>query len=387
MQNRLRMSGLAMLGCIGYLVAVPAASLTSSVVLTRVPDGGIQPKAAVDPATGTVHLVYFRGEGSRGDAFYIHSRDGATFSPPVQVNSSGGTAIATGSVRGAQIAIGRHGRVHVSWNGSRPTQPGATPIFYSRLNDTGDGFEPQRNVMRGTYDLDGGGAVAADRAGNVYVVWHANAPGERDEARRRVWVTSSADDGATFRPEHAVFGEPAGACGCCGLGAFVDSRGSVFILFRSAFALVHRDMYLLVSHDGATSFTGTKIDEWNVGACVMSTQAFAEAPSAIYTAWETKGQVYMARIERTTGRIARVVAAPGVTDGTRKHPALATDGRGDVVLAWTEGTAWNKGGSVAWQVFDAAGTTIGEQGHAGNLPVWGLVAAYRQGDGRFAITY
>jgi hypothetical protein len=334
-----------------------------------------------------IHIVYFQGEPSRGDAFYVHSGDGATFSPPVQVNSSGGTVIATGSVRGAQIAIGRNGRVHVSWNGSRPTAPGATPFFYSRLNDAGDGFEPQRNVMRGTYDLDGGGAVAADRAGHVYVVWHANAPGERDEGHRRVWVARSVDDGATFDREYAVFDEHTGACGCCGLGAFADIRGSVFILFRSAFALVHRDMYLLASNDAATSFTGTKIDEWRVGACVMSTQAFAEAPSALYMAWETKGQVYVARIERTTGRIARVVAAPGVIDGTRKHPALATNGSGDVLLAWTEGTAWNKGGSVAWQVFDSAGTAIGEPGHADTLPVWGLVAAYRQPDGRFVVTY
>ena len=124
-----------------------------------------------------------------------------------------------------------------------------------------------------------------------------------------------------------------------------------------------------------------------MSAHVMSTQAFAEAPSAMYTAWETKGQVYMARIEPTTGRIARVVAAPGVTDGSRKHPALATNESGDVLLAWTEGTAWNKGGSVAWQVFDSAGTAIGEPGHADRLPVWGLVAAYRQRDGRFVVTY
>ena len=361
-------------------------SSRSLVTLQRVPDGGIQPRVAIDDR-GTVHLIYFRGEPSHGDIFYVRSTDaGGTFSDPIRVNSTAGSAIATGSVRGAQIAVGGTGRVHVAWNGSRPIGPASTPMLYARLNDAGTAFEPERNVMRAAYNIDGGGAVAADRNGHVYVLWHANAPGERDEGKRRVWIARSADDGRSFDRERSVFDEPTGACGCCGLGAFADRRGGVYVLFRSAFEVTNRDMYLLASRDLGEHFSGMRIDRWNAGVCMMSTQAFAQGASGVFTAWETIGQVSVGRIDAVTGKPSNVTAAPG-DDRTRKHPALAVNTRGDVLLAWTEGTAWNKGGSAAWQVFDSEGHSIGNAGRADGVPVWGLVAAYARPDGGFAIVY
>ena len=356
-----------------------------SVAVTRLPSRGIQPQAVVDDR-GAVHVLYFRGEPAHGDVFYVRSTDGGnTLSAPIQVNSSAGAAIATGTVRGGQIAVGRSGRAHVAWNGSRSIGPSSTPMFYTRLNADGTAFEPERNVMQGAYNIDGGGAVAADRNGHVYVVWHANAAGEGEEGQRRVWVTRSDDDGRTFEREHAVFDEPTGACGCCGLGAFADRRGVMYVLFRSALEVMNRDMYLLTSRDLGAHFDGRRIDRWNVGLCVMSTQAFAEGASGMLTAWETKGQVYVGRIDPDSNNVSSVIAAPG-DDRTRKHPALAVAGNGDVLLAWTEGTAWNKGGSAAWQLFDVDGHVIGPVGHAEGLPVWGLVAAFARTDG-FTILY
>ena len=46
-------------------------------------------------------------------------------------------------------------------------------MLYSRLNDPGTAFEPQRNLLHETGGLDGGGTLAADGAGNVWVAWHA----------------------------------------------------------------------------------------------------------------------------------------------------------------------------------------------------------------------
>jgi hypothetical protein len=364
--------------------ASPADSGRPQVTQQRVPDGGLQPKVAVDDH-GTVPLVYFRGEASHGDVFYVRSTDG-TFSRPIQVNSIEGSAIATGSVRGAQIAVGPRSRVHVAWNGSRPVRPGETPMFYARLNDDGTAFEPQRNVLPDVYNIDGGGAVAADLTGHVYVVAHANAPGDHGEAQRRVWIARSGDEGRTFERQRAVFDEHTGACGCCGLAAFADRRGTMYVLFRSAFDVVNRNMYLLTSRDRGERFSGREIDTWNVGMCVMSTQAFADGPSGVWTAWETKGQVFMGRIDPATGELSRVTGAPG-DDRTRKHPALAVNASGDVLLAWTEGTAWNKGGSTAWQVFDTDGQPRGAAGRADGVPVWGLVAAYPRPDGGFAVVY
>ena len=374
-------------------VAAGVCALASSsrmdrtpVTVTRLTDGGIQPQVAVD-GRGAVHLLYFRGEPAHGDLFYRSSTDGGgTFSSPIRVNTTPGAAIATGTVRGGQIAVGRSGGVHVAWNGSRAIAQASTPTFYTRLSTDRTAFEPERNVMRGAYNIDGGGAVAADRDGHVYVVWHANAAGTGDEGQRRVWIARSDDDGRTFEREHAVFEEPTGACGCCGLAAFADRRGAMYVLFRSAFEVMNRDMYLLTSRDLGLHFDGKRIDRWDVGACVMSTEAFTEGASGVFTAWETKGQIYMGRIDPVSGHVSDVTAAPG-DDRTRKHPALAAGAGGEVLLAWTEGTAWNKGGTAAWQVFGADARPIGESGRATGVPVWGLAAAYPRPAGGFTVVY
>ena len=361
-----------------------AAEGPPQVRIHRLPSGAVQPRAAVDDR-GTIHLIYFRGDAAHGDVFYSRSTDGDAFSNPIQVNSIGGSAIATGTVRGAQIAVGRRGRVHVAWNGSRPAAPDRTPMFYARLNDAGSAFEPERNVMHDGFNIDGGGAVAADRDGRVYVAWHANAPGDTSEGRRRVWIVRSMDDGATFDRERAVFDEPTGVCGCCELGAFADASGRAYILFRSALDVVHRDMYLLTSRDHGQQFTGSRVDRWNVGICVMSTQAFAQGPSSTLTAWETQGQIHAGTID-ANGGVTRIISAPGATR-TRKHPALAVDAAGRALLAWTEGTAWNKGGAAAWQVFGADGRPLGATQHADGVPTWGLVAASVHPGGGFVTIY
>jgi hypothetical protein len=152
------------------------------IAVVRVPNGGIQPQAVMD-GTGTLHLLYYSGDPMHGDLFYVKSSNsGAMWSSPLQVNSEAGSAIAAGTIRGGQITIGRDDRLHVAWNGSSegesngPLNPESgqrgAPMLYSRLNDAHTAFEPERSLMTRTFGLDGGGAVAADSAGNVYVSWH-----------------------------------------------------------------------------------------------------------------------------------------------------------------------------------------------------------------------
>src|ERR1700694_323838 len=143
------------------ICALEAAEIDHSrkVTLMRVPASGIQPQVAIDPK-GVVHLLYYKGDPGRGDLYYVRSRDdGATWSAPLRVNSDPGSAIAAGNIRGGHIAIGKNGRVHVSWNGSHQTgpagPPGREPILYTRLNDDGTAFEPERNLTQVAYGLDG----------------------------------------------------------------------------------------------------------------------------------------------------------------------------------------------------------------------------------------
>jgi hypothetical protein len=374
-----------------------AADAPRQVVLMRVPNGGIQPQAVVD-AEGIVHLIYFTGEPREGDVFYVRSKDGIEFGRPIRVNSQAGSAIAVGNIRGAHLATGKNGRVHVAWNGSQKASPKApgkarspawmlTPMLYTRLDDAGTAFEPQRNVIQSAGGLDGGGSVAADAAGNVYVFWPAPEPGRQGEDNRRVWVAVSTDEGKTFAAEKAASTEPTGACGCCALRAFADARGMVYVLYRGARDVRQRDIYLLTSADKGKSFRGEDVHPWSIDTCPMSSEALAAGPEGpVAAAWETEGQIYSARIDPKTGKRSAPVAVPGEGKG-RKHPAVAVNARGETILAWTEGMGWERGGSVAWQVYDKDGAATEERGRAAGVPVWSLVTVFVRPDGRFAVVY
>ena len=368
-----------------------ALAATPVIHTLRVPDAGIQPQVAVDTA-GTLHLIYFKGDPSHGDLFYTRSADsGATFSPSIRVNSHAGSAIAIGTIRGAQMAIGKNNRVHIAWNGSSAAEPKGSgdgvPMLYTRLNDTGDAFEPERNVIANHYGLDGGGSVAADTEGNVYVGWHAPEKKDQSEEGRRVWIARSTDNGKNFAPESAASPDPTGACGCCGLKLLADSHGQVFVLYRSATEMVHRDMYLLRSEDHAAHFIGKKISPMTIGQCVMSSAVMIDSPNDAIAAWETQSQIYGGRLAKNGAMISDPISAPGPTRN-RKHPALASNKAGDILLVWAEGTGWNKGGSIAWQLHDAAGKEIsGANGGKTGLPVWSFPASFANADGSFTIVY
>lgn len=381
-----------------FLLAAAAVGAGASqadgprVELIKAPEGGIQPQAVAD-ARGVIHLVYLKGDPAAADVYYVRRDPGTErWLAPIRVNSVPGSAVAVGTIRGAQIALGRNGRVHVVWNGSQRVQPRAdgkpgVPLLYSRMNDARTGFEPERNLMHQSFYLDGGAAIAADGAGNVYAVWHAQSGAGKGETSRRLWIVRSTDDGQTFSREAPAYAAPTGACGCCGARAFADSHGDVFALYRAATNGVDRDMILLTSRDRGESFGGTRLHRWKLNACPMSSECFAESSTGVLAAWETRDQVYYTVIDAHTLRAGPIISAPGATPD-RKHPAIAGNARGETLLVWTEGTGWQKGGSLAWQLFDRSGHPMAEKGRLeGAVPVWGLATTVARPDGGFVIIY
>jgi hypothetical protein len=118
----------------------------------------------------------------------------------------------------------------------------------------------------------------------------------------------------------------------------------------------------------------------------MSTASISAAGPNDLIAWQTEEQVYFAKLNIGNHATPESIAAPGEAHD-RKHPAVTGNSRGQVLLAWTEGTGWKRGGSIAWQVFDSAGKPTGVRGAASDLPVWDLVAAYADARGGFNIIY
>ena len=388
------------------LLPVPPLSAQTPVTVRRLPRNGIKPSVTID-AAGTLHAVYFSGKPEGGNAFYCTSKDGgATFGAPIQVNSQAGSVVGISSIRGPQLALGKGGLVHVLWNGAPGAKPAAplnpampadskyngTPLLYTRFDPTRHAFEPQRNLMQKTCALDGGSALTADDAGNVFAVWHALSPGSAGEGARSVWLALSTDEGRTFAPERSILAGADGVCGCCALTARSGAAGSLAILFRSAAdGGSARPMNLLLSTDRGGSFARKSLDEWPLKMCPMSAESIVPAGRGFALAWEAKDGVRLswsdlnAPAESSTPPPAPILEKNGAA--TAKLPSIAINKSGEILLAWTEGMGWNKGGSLVWELFDPTASRSLAKGRQDGVPANDCVAVAALPDGHFVILY
>jgi hypothetical protein len=341
----------------------------------------------------TIHLIYFTGDPKAGDVNYARSTDGGrTFAKAIRVNSEAASALAVGTIRGPRMAVGKDGRVHVAWMGSdraTPRGPGnSVPMLYTRLNDAGDAFEPQRNIIAEHPGLDGGGTVAADERGT------STSSGTRRAKRRKsrskavvVWVAQSTRRGKDLCSRSiASTADDAGVCACCNLDAYIDPRGALLVLYRTASERVHRDIHVArMSFDDGRG-AETTVDHLEVGICVMSTASMAPPRDRHRRRMGTGEARCSSAALDANGQISLPLVPIG-TGNNRKHPRLAVNKLGQTLVVWTEDTSWNKGGSIAWQLLDKTLKPVGPIGNARGLPTWGTAAVFPTSDGRFTIIY
>ena len=380
---------------IPLLAALHVHAEPPTIQTLRTPNSGLQPQIALGPHN-TRHLLYYKGEPDGGDLFYSScSKDKTEFAPGIRVNTIPNAACAMGTMRGGQIAMSPDGRIHIAWNGShaaatylKENSPDAIhhagePMLYTRSNADRTAFEPERDLMTKTRDLDGGGSLAIAKDGRVAVVWHASTPDTESagEQSRQVFIAASTDRGQTFSAETPILwvGIPLGACGCCGLKTTFADNGDLLILYRAAAQKTQRDMYLLRTPDLGKSYTELLLSQWRTPSCPMSTAA----TSGSLIAWESEKNVYWS----TVGPEIKPIS-PAKSAAARKHPSIATNKRGQVLLAWVEGVTFGSEGTLHWQAFESSGAPIeGSAGQGGTVPTWSLVAAFAEADDSFTIVY
>lgn len=378
----------ALVGLVEVLCAVADAA---SVETARIPGEGIQPCSAID-RSGVIHLVYFEGDPSTGDLYYRRRGVGSVeFSKPVRVNATDGAAAAFGVIRAAQMTVAPDGRVHVAWVGSRATaKSGADgghpehPLLYTRSNIAGTAFEEERNLLTRTGHLDGGGSVAVDSAGNVFVAWHGSAPdNDRGELGRAMFVAVSVDGGESFSSETQANPLPTGSCACCSIRAYVDSDDRLRLLYRGANP-ESRDMMLLTSEDAGRSFTMDQVNRWATQACPLSSASMADDGGRLFVVSEVGAFVELARFD-PGGDEPRCVTR--VSTEEAKFPSLATNEDGEVLVAWVEDAGWGQGGTVKWRLFDADGVPKGAEVTGGELAPWSFPAVEAGTGDRFVVVW
>ena len=318
----------------GFLASLVLAGYSAIFAAPNVTVANIAGDAAVPDAEiakdGSIHVAYVAGE----DVFYIASTNaGKTFTAPLRVNSEPGTAHPANMFRGPDVAIGKNGRIHVIWYVNayqRKLPQDQWGVFYSHRDPGQTAFSKAVNLNHKPSDNY---SLAADEKGNVAVVWMAGG----------VFVNTSKDNGETFSTAEQV--EVADPCECCASRASYSPNGSLLISYRDKTANI-RDMHLLVRAPGAATFTKEKISgtPWEVTGCPMTGTYLANAGKEEIAAWETKGQIFYARIDPTTGKRKTneiKVAERG------KWPVALADRNGNVLISWKEASV------LKWQFFNA----------------------------------
>jgi hypothetical protein len=141
----------------------PPKNLSKNTVLFG--DSGI-PQIAVD-LVGNINVVW-EAPDTNPDIFFARSSDGgANFSTPPPKISNG-----LGSSRNARLALDTHGNIDVAWEDST----GNRDIFFTRSTDSGTSFPTIVNLSNDS-GLSLAAQMAADKDGNLNVVWQDNTPG------------------------------------------------------------------------------------------------------------------------------------------------------------------------------------------------------------------
>jgi hypothetical protein len=110
----------------------------------------------------------------------------------------------------------------------------------------------------------------------------------------------------------------------------------------------------------------------------MSSADLVKTPDGVLAAWEMEKGIGFSRVSD-----AELVTPSGT--GKRKHPSLAQNASGTILLAWVENSGWEKGGSLTWQLFKDK-KPAGEVHPGGAIPVWSMPAAIAAGE-QFYIIY
>ena len=327
---------------------------------------------------GTIHLVYLTGEPKAAEVRYTYRKPGEALHPSQMVNSPKSSAIALGTIRGPQLTVSGMGTVHVIWNGIGADTSPRSPLWYARKSREDKTFGKPQDLLGDATALDGGASITGNESNGVFVVWHGNESGAAAEEKQRlVLIRSSNDDGISFEKAEAANRADPGVCACCSLRALAGPEGGPNIFYRSAETMDHRAMTLLSLSGGTWKSRG--IEPWKVAACPMSSAALASTSNRLLGAWETAGQIRM-------GWLSDPALPPATVAGDKaKHPSIAINEKGSILISWLQGSGWNRGGSVFWQEFDRELRPTGKAVNAGVVPAWGRITAYAEPNGDFVV--
>ena len=110
----------------------------------------------------------------------------------------------------------------------------------------------------------------------------------------------------------------------------------------------------------------------------------SSAPHGLFILTESNDQIEWntLSVDRMTLGIAK-----SVSSAKAKHPSIASNAKGEALLAWAEGAGWAKGGMLRWQMFAANGESTDLSSLSVEIPTWSFPVVATMAGNDFVIIY
>jgi len=145
--------------------------------------------AAVDPTTGTVHLVWEQEAGGRREIFYASQAPGEPWSTPANVSNTEGNSELP------DLAIDSSGRLHLVWQDNTRA---AWDIYYKSL-PSGGAWSAHLDISRAPLTAVSP-CIAVDGSNNAHVAWSNS-----DPTNWEIYCVSRQAGGTWTSPVNASF--------------------------------------------------------------------------------------------------------------------------------------------------------------------------------------
>jgi BNR repeat-like domain len=300
------------------------------------------PAIAAD-GNGKLHVAWSELSGKSPDVYYSSSKDGVTWSAPVDISNTPGAS------SDPDIAIGPKGQIVVVW--ADTTSGNDSPDIFATTSMDGKKWSVPLDISNSP-GKSSNAAVCLTPSGDIHVIWVDTTA---DITAPDIFHSVSKDGGQTFSKSDDisnspnVSADPAIACG---------PKGEVYATYTDIEPTgKDRDIWLTSTTDGKT---------WSKPADISNTPGLSSNPDIaadpkgnVYAVWEdtTSGQdspdIFLA-VSHDGAKTWDPLADVSKTPGKSTDPAVDVDKDGNVAVVWCD-TARDETAPDVWVTRSANG--------------------------------
>jgi hypothetical protein len=325
---------------------------TSGVTETRDPSLSVS-------SSGMLGMLTVYADASGNHVGYAMSHDGGDSFMPIVAASDPAAKISSHGESAPSLATTPQA-IYALW---QQRSDKGNQLAVARSMNFGKSFE-KPVIVTGDESpaFHGFASLGVSPKGDVYAAWldgRESAPGSGTFA---VYISRSADKGASFEAPHRV---ALSACPCCRPAIAFGPSNEVIVAWRRVFDGEIRDMVVSVSRDGGQTFAAESRvadDGWHLSACPDSGPSVAMKGNRFYIAWLTEGREHKSRVQLAwSDDLGKTFHAPVLASGDvldPNHPRLKISEDGNMLLSFQGRPVNANNGWGATQIFV---TQVGEE--------------------------